>query len=806
MYSKILEGSLVKKIGEDWFKKFDTTNLIGAIDFCVSTKLKGGEINSLLWAEAKQGDEDKFEMLAQLIITIGKARTMDKNYPPKFLGAFDFKKIVFVPYNDVRDIFYITDFNWNVTPSNHKTKEFILIKEKLQDILNKHLYEYEFVKDEFELKYFINNNFNLTENNSKILIDQNNFVPIYLRWLETVKPLIEFDWNIGKKLNIIDSDFYLADLFIDDKDTNDISDDTSIKDGLFVSFNNGQYEITKENLKNLYGAVIKINDKSKYEQFWKKYKRSPVVDFQDYIIDRRDLLIPQDIRQIRGAYFTPQFWVELSQKYITQELGENWQEEYYIWDCAAGTGNLLVGLKNKYNIWASTKGMADINVMNDRIKNGANLIKEHIFEFDFLNDDFDKIPLELQNIINDPIKRKKLVIYINPPYAEASDKKSLKGEVAKAGVEQSLINKKYGHILGQANAELYAQFFIRIYNEIPGCVLAEFSTLKIIQGQHFKDFRNHFLAKLKSLFLVPANTFDNVTGQFPIGFFIWDTNEKTRFMKIIADVYNENGELIQEKSIETYQNEKYINDWIKPYRASKDDKDIIGKFPFKGNDFQNQNMISIVHQNMIYNKEAGQFLINPSNLIISCVYFAVRKCISANWLNDRDQFLSPNENWIKDTEFQNDCFMYTLFKNNIQSKFGKNKWIPFSEIEVDANNNFEDKFMKNFIDGKIKIQTPIDLFSTDSERTMPLAFSLQAFNVLNIAKELWKYYFKQNNVNTNASLYDIREYFQGRDDKGKMKNKSDDIEYTKIIGKLRGALKCLEEKIEPKIYKYGFLK
>ena len=61
--------------------------------------------------------------------------------------------------------------------------------------------------------------------------------------------------------------------------------------------------------------------------------------------------------------------------------------------------------------------------MKDRIKNGANLLEDHVFQFDFLNDEFTKLPSALQTIINDPEKRKKLLVYINPPYAEASDKK-----------------------------------------------------------------------------------------------------------------------------------------------------------------------------------------------------------------------------------------------------------------------------------------------------------------------------------------------------------------------------------------------
>jgi hypothetical protein len=55
-------------------------------------------------------------------------------------------------------------------------------------------------------------------------------------------------------------------------------------------------------------------------------------------------------------------------------------------------------------------------------------------------------------------------------------------------------------------------------------------------------------------------------------------------------------------------------------------------------------------------------------------------------------------------------------------------------------------------------------------------------------------------------LYDIREFFQGRNDKGKMNNKSSDETYTKLIGNLREKLKDLAEKIKPKVYEYEFLK
>ena len=116
--------------------------------------------------------------------------------------------------------------------------------------------------------------------------------------------------------------------------------------------------------------------------------------------------------------------------------------------------------------------------MHERIDHGANLLKNHVFQLDFLNDDFSKLPQSLQDIINNPEKRKKLVIYINPPYAEAPNRNFNKD--GKVGVEQSYVNNKYSILLGQGNRELFAQFLIRINKEISGCIIGQFSKLKIL--------------------------------------------------------------------------------------------------------------------------------------------------------------------------------------------------------------------------------------------------------------------------------------------------------------------------------------
>ncbi len=121
--------------------------------------------------------------------------------------------------------------------------------------------------------------------------------------------------------------------------------------------------------------------------------------------------------------------------------------------------------------------------------------------------------------------------------------------------------------------------------------------------------------------------------------------------------------------------------------------------------------------------------------------------------------------------------------------------------------------MYNFINGKIKKNKDAEnnflsiLFEPKTEYGISkLKFSDEAKSVFDAGRQLWKYYHKQPNCNVNASLYDIREHFQGRNEAGKMNNKSSDETYMNLIGNLREKLKLLAGKIEPKVYEYGFLK
>lgn len=808
---KIREEELKHKVAADFFQAYDTTPILGDVDFCVAVPAGGPQLfetEYLLWAEAKKGYKSSMEeSFVQLVMTIGKARTFEHHLPPRFLGAFDAQKIAFIPYNDLLDIFHLNDFNWRVAPSDHTTKEFAIISEKVTEMLSRHMLTFDYIRDQRELEKFIKRNFITGQSTlSKIRISKNNFVAIYQKWLQEVKPTINVNWDKAKETGIIDADFYLADILSEHNVT--------LKEKLFVLLRETYYVLDRkyDDLGLFTSSAAGFNDDQKaHTRFWNRYNRPPKREYWDYIVERRDLLVPPDVRERKGSFFTPQKWVELSQQYLAAQLGENWQDEYYIWDCAAGTGNLLNGLTDKYRIWASTLDKADVDVMKERIKNGsANLLEDHVFQFDFLNDSFDRLPPRLKEIIDNENLRRKLIIYINPPYAEAGNSRQLSG-IGKNKTNVAVSNRTYRQYLDQigiAGRELFAQFFIRIYFEIPSSVLAEFSTLKILQAPNFRDFRSTFRAKLGRIFLVPADTFDNVKGCFPIAFHIWDLDTSELFTDIVADVYNSAGEYIGTKSIESNDTTKTLTDWIKATRNRPGEK-VIGFNYSAANDIQHNNYNRIETSKEILPSPRGS-LVTSHNLIESSIYVSVRKVITPTWLNDRDQYLYPGDEWMQDTVFQNDCLAFTIFNNNIQSQLGINHWIPFTEAEVGARDRFKSHFMTDFISGKNRPHKEADLFSGNDCEIKPLDFSSEATAVFDAGRELWRYYHSRPDSDPDASLYDIKLYFQGtktmKSGKVQMKSDSDDTTYMQLIHTLRDRLRTLAAKIEPKVYEYGFLK
>ncbi|GAA8232997.1 hypothetical protein HpKG83_14540 [Helicobacter pylori] len=819
-FSNLNEEPLKSQIKAEFFKDKKFLYSGDKIDFMLSYKHSNATL-PILWGEAKRGDFDDLDKaFTQLLLTIGKHRFYTHHTPP-YLCAFNAFKIEFIAFDDtITSFFYKSDIDFSITPSNHNTEGFKHAFRCVKAMCKSHKLVFDFKTQSQECKEFIENNLNSSHLLNKIQIDKNNFFTIYQKWLEIVKPTIKIDWELAKAEGILDADYYLADLLSDG--------DKTIIEKLRTILRSSHYELKwGSNALNKLGleGITKVDftdNQQAHQEFWSVYERPPKLEFQASILERRDLLVPSDVRERKGAFFTPKIWVEKSQEYLAKALGQDYQEDYIIWDCAGGTGNLLNGLTNKANCFLSTLDSNDVAIVKDlAAKNHLKLLENHVFQFDFLNDDFysDKAPKSLQEILNDKEKRKRLIIYINPPYAEAGNKAKMSGtgEHKAKVARNNKTHETYKDLLGSGSNELFIQFFMRIYMELNGCIMASFSTLKYLNSSNFKKFREVFKAKFLEGFMVPADSFDNVKGQFPIGFLVWDTATPPFFLKptnaLNLEVFDSLGEFLGYKNIHSCNKVLFLADYLQKFQPKKRDT-IFGYLDPGRNSFQHQNLVHISVIDKSQQSHVKYFPIIATTILLVSVFFSIRHCIKATWQNDRDQFYAPYDDAFQDdSEFKNNCLIFMLFhtQNRITTTQGTNHFILFSETEVNAKERYSSHALLDFLKGGIKEEGD-SLFLNAKKENKPLEFSQSASKVLDVGKEIYRYYhtqdFTNRPYNANASLYDIKEFFQGRNVQGKLNlpAKAKDEYYKQLYANLQDALKDLAKEIQPKVYEYGFLR
>ncbi|GAA7194853.1 hypothetical protein ID0444_08100 [Helicobacter pylori] len=715
--SKLNEEPLKIRIKDEFFKNKKFLYSGDTIDFMLSYKHLNATL-PILWGEAKRGDfGDLDKAFTQLLLTIGKHRFYTHHTPP-YLCAFDAFRMEFIAFDDtITSFFYESGIDFSIPLSNHNTEGFRHALEAFKTKYKSHKWVFNFKTQSQECKEFIENHLNSSHLLNKIPIDKNNFFTIYQKWFEAVKPTIDIDWEVAKAKGILDADYYLADL-LSDGDKTIIEKLQTILSSNYYKLKRGVNELGKID----FMEIGFTDSQQAHKEFWNIYERPPRLEFQAFILERRDLLVPSNVRERKGAFFTPKIWVEKSQEVLAKALGPDYQEDYIIWDCTGGTGNLLNGLTNKPNCFLSTLDSNDVAIVKElAAANKLNLLENHVFQFDFLNDDFNKAPKSLQEILNDKEKRKKLIIYINPPYAEAGNKVTMSGTGKHKDLvaRGNLICEKYKDDLNKANNELFAQFFMRIYRELNGCIMASFSTLKYLNSSNFKKFREVFKAKFLEGFMVPADSFDNVKGQFPIGFLVWDTAtpplKPTNALNL--EVFDSHGEFLGRKNI-VNENVKNIHMWLKQ-KEKIENMEILGYIDTPTPDFQGSSSVAIINNKNSSKRHSVYFAIASSNILFGSVFFSIRHCIKATWQNDRDQFYAPYDDAFQDdSEFKNNCLIFMLFhtQNRITTTQGTNHFIPFSETEVNAKERYSSHALLDFLKGGIK-EKGDSLFLTLKKKT-----------------------------------------------------------------------------------------
>ena len=656
-----------------------------------------------VWFEAKDtGRHSSYAMFTQLLHYVQVALNKGEHIPP-LLAVIDTEKAAVMKSSDVIPFLSKKTIKWGKSASKY-TPEAL---EAISAHIGTHFVQFTIETDETE---FLNTVKDAIKSGDIIRtqITPDNLKQVFDKWVSMV----------GREILNVEEESYSLLFFAD-----------IMHDGTASIHKNLPAALLHMNgapVFSLDGKLHELASTTGYRRFWAMYHKPPKAEFRNYLLERRDSLIPLDERIFKGAFYTPLSVVDKAYDHLTQALGKSWQKRYYVWDMCCGVGNLEVKHSNHRKLFMSTLDESDVDVM----KATKTCVAAHRFQYDYLNDDItdtgeidynltNKVPQELRDAI---ASNEKILVLINPPYAEAMN--------AGEGVATTRIAATMDET-GYASRELYTQFLTRISREIPNATIAMFSTLKYVSAPNFEKFRKNWHPKYKGGFVVHNKAFDGLKGDFPIGFLVWDTNSKAHKKKamgeISAEILDKNALPIGQKKFYPASSKMLLNSWIKrvkpngvealplsnaltPTTRTKDVRgttwadDAIGGMISKGSDVQNAHTTSIMSSG--YNS-AGGFLITKQNLDKVAMIFAVRRLIRQTWQNDRDQFLIPTTPVTP--EFSSDCLIWMLFNTsnltvgadglhwNNKNWSLVNHFIPFTEAEVKSPERFESDFMSKHI-------------------------------------------------------------------------------------------------------------
>jgi len=752
-----------------------------------------------IWFEAKDSARNStYVMFTQLMHYVQDALNKG-DYIPPFLAVIDTQKAAIMKSEDVLPFLAKKTIKWGRSASKY-TQEAL---DAISAHIGTHFVSFKIETHEEE---FISTIKNAIKNGDIIRtqITPNNLKQVFDKWV----------LMIGREIKGISEEDYALLFFAD-----------IMHDGTVSTHDNLTAALMHKNNAPVFllgGKVYELSNKEGYRQFWAIYHKPPKAEYRNYLLERRDSLIPLDERSFKGAFYTPLAVVDKAYDKLAETLGENWQREYIVWDMCCGVGNLEVKHSNPRNIYMSTLDAADVDVM----KATKTCVAAQRFQYDYLNDDitdFGTIDYSLTNKVPESLRKaitegKKILVLINPPYAES-------GTGVDSGNKAGVSVTKMSNVMddfGFAKRELFVQFLIRIYKEIPSATVAIFSKLKYVTSPNFEQFREIWNANYLGGFVVHSKAFDGLTGNFPIGFLVWKTEQqlkkKLSIIEIITDVLDKKAQPIGEKCFYNLSVENLLTKWVNRPKPNKilslplknaispatKIKDIrgfywsdnaIGSLYAHASDMQNSNLTAMLSSGY---SSPGAFFVNPDNLWQAAIVFTVRLIIKQTWLNDRDQFLQPTEPLTD--EFKNDCLIWMLFNgSNLTASANDLEWngkkwsivnhfIPFTETEVGAPERFESDFMVQYLTGK--------------------TLSVEATQVLEAGKTLWQAYFTHTDVRSvrdelklnraDVGWYQVRKALQAR-------NASGDVAPVSFK-RFEEAYKALTEKLQPQVYELGFLR
>ena len=547
------------------------------------------------------------------------------------------------------------DIDWTVAPSSAHQKNPELVLEIVEDeTINPYVF---WIDESFDFKNVVEKIHNLCENVKRyVRITEHNIASIFE---------------------------YFRDRVLLKKDALSANELVTVFIGLITNDETYYLHPKKKNTLITPNGNIPVNSAS-FVSFFDQYAREYTPQERMNFTAIADRLIEDTTRRRQGAFFSPTKFVDFAHRMIEKELGENWRDEYVVYDCCCGSLNITRDYRFK-ELYCSTLDKGELEI-GSRYNLDATK-----WQMDFLNDGdecFDK------GLIKTFKQNKPIVFFINPPYGTAGIMGTT--EHSRAGTNNTAIRDEMVNVKFGGSENLQHQFMYRItkivqkYN-LTNAYFALFSKPIWLsgakQGKFLKNFSSQW--ECKDAYLFQASHFADVSEAWGISLTLWKSDNQatpiTEYNMKLIDILDDGSiDVFGHHTIYNSYDKIKASDWVKePVRKLKTTNVypattsglVLKEENVRASGIVNQLGYCLNNANSIQDNQQKVAMFSTTygngnghgickeNFTRCTALFTARKLIENTWINHADEYLAPNENHPDYKRFEANSIVYSLFEN-----------------------------------------------------------------------------------------------------------------------------------------------